>query len=258
MENTVVEIKDLTVAYQNQFVLQNIQLSIPKGNLVGIIGPNGAGKSTLLNAIMQLTPKIKGDIKILGDNLSNVRKQIAFIPQRDSVDWNFPISVLDLVLMGRYSKSAWFKNTTLTDKNIALNCLEKVKMYDLANKHISELSGGEKQRVFIARALAQEAEVYFFDEPLVGIDATSEREIMEILTNLKNEGKSIFVVHHDLQSSIDYFDWVIFINRKIVASGPISEVFNLNNLQNTYGEAFSVLTKINQLVNNSPNSILNK
>lgn len=256
MENTVLQIKDLTVAYQNNVVLQNVNLSIPSGNLVGIIGPNGAGKSTLLNAIMHLIPKIEGEVKIKGESLKTIRKQVAFIPQRDSVDWNFPISVLDLVLMGRYVKLPWYKKITDLDKQQALNCLEKVNMLNFADKHISELSGGEKQRIFIARALAQEAEVYFFDEPLVGIDATSEKEIMEILNQMKMEGKSIFVVHHDLQSSVEYFDWVIFINRKIVASGPISSVFSLQNLQNTYGEAFSVLSKINQLVNNSQNLIM--
>ncbi len=255
MENTVLQIKDLTVAYQNNVVLQNVNLSIPSGNLVGIIGPNGAGKSTLLNAIMHLIPKIEGEVKIKGESLKTIRKLVAFIPQRDSVDWNFPISVLDLVLMGRYAKLPWYKKITDLDKQQALNCLEKVNMLNFADKHISELSGGEKQRIFIARALAQEAEVYFFDEPLVGIDATSEKEIMEILNQMKMEGKSIFVVHHDLQSSVEYFDWVIFINRKIVASGPISSVFSLQNLQNTYGEAFSVLSKINQLVNNSQNLI---
>ncbi len=256
MENTVLQIKDLTVAYQNNVVLQNVNLSIPSGNLVGIIGPNGAGKSTLLNAIMHLIPKIEGEVKIKGESLKTIRKQVAFIPQRDSVDWNFPISVLDLVLMGRYAKLPWYKKITDLDKQQALNCLEKVNMLNFADKHISELSGGEKQRIFIARALAQEAEVYFFDEPLVGIDATSEKEIMEILNQMKMEGKSIFVVHHDLQSSVEYFDWVIFINRKIVASGPISSVFSLQNLQNTYGEAFSVLSKINQLVNKSQNLIM--
>ncbi|MEY5042041.1 MAG: hypothetical protein RLZZ414_1600 [Bacteroidota bacterium] len=256
MENTVLQIKDLTVAYQNNVVLQNVNLSIPSGNLVGIIGPNGAGKSTLLNAIMHLIPKIEGEVKIKGESLKTIRKQVAFIPQRDSVDWNFPISVLDLVLMGRYVKLPWYKKITDLDKQQALNCLEKVNMLNFADKHISELSGGEKQRIFIARALAQEAEVYFFDEPLVGIDATSEKEIMEILNQMKMEGKSIFVVHHDLQSSVEYFDWVIFINRKIVASGPISSVFSLQNLQNTYGEAFSVLSKINQLVNKSQNLIM--
>jgi manganese/zinc/iron transport system ATP- binding protein len=158
--------------------------------------------------------------------------------------------------MGRYVKLPWYKKITDLDKQQALNCLEKVNMLNFADKHISELSGGEKQRIFIARALAQEAEVYFFDEPLVGIDATSEKEIMEILNQMKMEGKSIFVVHHDLQSSVEYFDWVIFINRKIVASGPISSVFSLQNLQNTYGEAFSVLSKINQLVNKSQNLIM--
>ena len=150
MENTVLQIKDLTVAYQNNVVLQNVNLSIPSGNLVGIIGPNGAGKSTLLNAIMHLIPKIEGEVKIKGESLKTIRKQVAFIPQRDSVDWNFPISVLDLVLMGRYVKLPWYKKITDLDKQQALNCLEKVNMLNFADKHISELSGGEKQRIFIA------------------------------------------------------------------------------------------------------------
>lgn len=254
MENTVLEIKDLTVAYHNQVILHNIHLSVPKGKLVGIIGPNGAGKSSLLNAVMELIPKHNGEIKILGEQLKKVRDKVAFIPQRDSVDWDFPITVIEVVLMGRYAKLPWYKKTSAQDKKIALDCLTKVKMLSFADRHISELSGGEKQRVFIARALAQEAEVYCMDEPLVGIDATSEKEIMEILSTMKNEGKSIFIVHHDLQSSVDYFDWVIFINRQIIACGEITSTFTLQNLQNTYGGALSILTQINQLVTTTQNS----
>lgn len=254
MENAVLEIKDLTVAYHNQVVLHNVTLSIPKGRLVGVIGPNGAGKSSLLNVIMDLIPKQNGEVKILGEKLKKVRDKIAFIPQRDSVDWDFPITVMEVVLMGRYAKLPWYKKINSEDKKIALDCLVKVKLLEFADRHISELSGGEKQRVFIARALAQEAEVYCMDEPLAGIDATSEKEIMEILISMKNDGKSIFIVHHDLQSSVNFFDWVIFINRKIIACGEINSTFNLENLQNTYGDALSILTQINQLVPFTQNS----
>ena len=246
-ENTIVEVHDLTVAYDNKPVLWNADFSIPKGKMVGIVGPNGAGKSTLLKAIMGLIPTASGFTKIFNGSLKKNRHKVAYVPQKDSVDWDFPVSVLDVVEMGRYGNKSLFKRLNKKDKQISIEALKKVKMLDFANRHISELSGGQQQRVFIARALAQKAELYFMDEPFSGVDMASEKAIVEILLELKKEGKTIFVVHHDLQSAMDYFDWMILINKRIVASGPIKEVFTTDILQKTYGGNLSVLEQIGQI-----------
>lgn len=243
MEN-VLEVHDLTIAYQNKPVLWGVDFDVPEGKLTGIIGPNGAGKSTLLKAIMGITPIASGYVKIFNKNLGDVRQKVAYIPQKESVDWDFPVSVMDVVLMGRYGKRSLFSKLTKEDKKIATACLQKVNLLDFANNHISELSGGQKQRVFIARALAQEADVYFMDEPFAGIDITSEKAIMDILLTMQKEGKSIFVVHHDLQSAMDYFDWVIFINNRLIKSGSIESTFNIENLEKTYGGKLSMLSQI--------------
>lgn len=247
VKNPIVEVHDLTVAYDNKPVLWNADFSIPKGKMVGIVGPNGAGKSTLLKAIMGLIPVASGFSKILNDNLKQVRNKVAYVPQKESVDWDFPTTVLDVVEMGRYGKKSLFKRLNKEDKQIAVEALKKVKMLDFADRHISELSGGQQQRVFIARALAQEAEIYFMDEPFSGVDMASEKAIVDILLQLQKDGKTIFVVHHDLQSAMDYFDWMIFLNTRIVASGPLNEVFTTEILQNTYGGNLSMLEQIGQI-----------
>lgn len=242
------EIHDLTVSYDHNPVLWNINFDVPQGNLTGIIGPNGAGKSTLLKAVMQLTPTSAGQVKIFGKDLDKVRSRVAYVPQKDSVDWDFPATVKDVVQMGRYGNKSLFKKLSTNDEKITLDCLSKVEMLDYADHHISELSGGQKQRVFIARALAQEADLYFMDEPFAGIDAASEKHIMDILINMQKEGKSIFVVHHDLQSAIDYFDWVVLINTRIISCGPIESSFTTENLKEAYGGKLTLLSKIGQLV----------
>lgn len=247
VDNPIVEVHDLTVAYDNKPVLWNADFSIPKGKMVGIVGPNGAGKSTLLKAIMELIPTASGFTKILNDSLKNVRHKVAYVPQKESVDWDFPATVLDVVEMGRYGKVSLFKRLSKKDKQIAVESLKKVKMLDFADRHISELSGGQQQRVFIARALAQEAEVYFMDEPFAGVDMASEKAIVQILLEMQKEGKTIFVVHHDLQSAMDYFDWMVFLNTRIVSSGPTKEVFTTETLQNTYGGNLSMLEQIGQI-----------
>jgi manganese/zinc/iron transport system ATP- binding protein len=247
MKNAILETHDLTVAYNNKPVLWGIDFEIPASKLVGIIGPNGAGKSTLLKAIMGILPVSSGYTKIFNDELDNVRHKVAYIPQKDAVDWDFPVSVLDVVLMGRIKKGKLFQRYSKSDKEIAINALKKVNMIDYSHKHINALSGGQKQRVFIARALAQEAEVYFMDEPFAGVDITSEKAIMEILLSMQKEGKSIFVVHHDLQSAMDYFDWLVFINTRLVASGPIEETFTTENLEKTYGGSLTMLSKIAEI-----------
>lgn len=247
VDNPILEVHDLTVAYDNKPVLWNADFSIPKGKMVGIIGPNGAGKSTLLKSIMGLIPTSSGFVKIFDDSLKKVRHKVAYVPQKESVDWDFPATVLDVVEMGRYGKKSLFKRLNKEDKQIAIEALKKVKMLDFADRHISELSGGQQQRVFIARALAQEADLYFMDEPFAGVDMASEKAIVDILLELQKEGKTIFVVHHDLQSAMDYFDWMVLINKRIVGSGPIQEVFTTETLQNTYGGNLSMLEQIGQI-----------
>lgn len=247
VDNPILEVHDLTVAYDNKPVLWNADFSIPKGKMIGIVGPNGAGKSTLLKAIMELTPTASGFVKIFNDELKRVRHKVAYIPQKESVDWDFPATVLDVVEMGRYGKRSLFKRLTKEDKRITVSCLEQVKMLDFSKRHISELSGGQQQRVFIARALAQEADVYFMDEPFAGVDVASEKAIVDILLDLQKRGKTIFVVHHDLQSAMDYFDWMIFLNTRIVASGPTEEVFNAETLQRTYGGNLTMLEQLGQI-----------
>lgn len=243
----ILEVHDLTVAYDNKPVIWNADFSIPKGKMIGIVGPNGAGKSTLLKSIMGLIPSSSGFVKIYDKKLKDVRSKVAYVPQKESVDWDFPAKVLDVVEMGRYGKKNLFKRLTQNDKEIALVALDKVKMLEFSERHISELSGGQQQRVFIARALAQEANIYFMDEPFSGVDMASEKTIVDILIQLQKEGKTIFVVHHDLQSAMDYFDWMILINKRIVASGPIDEVFNSDLLQKTYGGNLSLLDQIGQV-----------
>ena len=248
--NPILEVHDLTVAYDNKPVLWNADFSIPEGKMIGIVGPNGAGKSTLLKSIMGLTPTASGYVKIFNKQLNKVRYKIAYVPQKESVDWDFPATVLDVVEMGRYGNKNLFKRLTKHDKKVAVEALKKVQMVEFSNRHISELSGGQQQRVFIARALAQEADIYFMDEPFSGVDMASEGAIVNILLELQRQGKTIFVVHHDLQSAMDYFDWMILINKRIVASGPIDEVFTSELLQKTYGGNLTLLDQIGQVFKN--------
>ena len=240
VNNPIVEVHDLTVAYDNETVLWNANFSVPQGKMVGIVGPNGAGKSTLLKSIMGLVPNSSGYIKIFNKDLKHVRSKVAYVPQKESVDWDFPATVLDVVEMGRYGNKNLFKRLNKNDNKIAIEALEKVKMLDFANRHISELSGGQQQRVFIARALAQKVDIYFMDEPFSGVDTASEKTIIDVLLELKKEGKTIFVVHHDLQSAMKYFDWMILINKRIVASGLTENVFDPKQLQKTYGSKLNI------------------
>ena len=247
VNNPILEVRDLTVTYDNKPALWNADFGIPKGRMVGLVGPNGAGKSTLLKSVMGLIPKSSGYVKFFNDNLDSVRKKIAYIPQKESVDWDFPATVFDIVEMGRYGNKSLFKRLNKNDKKIAREALAKVKMLEFADRHISELSGGQQQRVFIARALAQEADIYLMDEPFAGVDMASEKTIITILDQLQNEGKTIFVVHHNLQTAMEYFDWMILINKSIVASGPIEDVFTPELLQKTYDGNLTTLEKIGQV-----------
>lgn len=248
VNNPILEVHNLTVAYNKKPALWNVDFSIPKGKLVGIIGPNGAGKSTLIKSIMGLIPLSSGYAKLFGEGLDSVRGKVSYVPQRESVDWDFPASALDVVLMGCYRRRGLFRWMTKADKALAMDCLRQVKMEAFANRQIAQLSGGQQQRVFLARSLAQQAELYFMDEPFAGIDATTEKAILDLLLEMRDDGKTILVVHHDLQSAQEYFDWIILLNTRLVASGPKLEVFTPKLLQETYGGKLSVLSQMGDLL----------
>jgi len=243
-----VEIHDMTVAYHKKPVLWNVDLEIPEGNLIGIVGPNGAGKSTMIKAIMNLVPKASGWVKIYGRPYQEMRKSIGYIPQRGSVDWDFPVSALEVVLMGRYGHLGWFSRPGKKDYEIAEEALEKVGISEYRDRQISQLSGGQQQRVFLARALAQDADIYLMDEPFVGVDASTEDAIIEILAELRSRDRTILVIHHDLQTVSEYFDWLIMLNMRVVAAGPIDEVYTRENLRKTYGGRLNVLDETAQAV----------
>ncbi|MGM9924445.1 MAG: metal ABC transporter ATP-binding protein [Bacillus sp. (in: firmicutes)] len=237
------KVNNITVAYQKKAVLKNISFSVPEGKLIGIIGPNGAGKSTLIKSILGLVPSVSGKVEIFGEDYRKQRKSVGYVPQKESVDWDFPTNALDVVTMGRYGKLGWFKRPSKKDKEIARQCLDKVGMSEFTNRQISQLSGGQQQRVFLARALAQEAELYFMDEPFAGVDAATEKAIISLLTQLKNEGKTVLVVHHDLNTVKEYFDWVMLVNGALIDIGPADDVFTPGLLQITYGGKLTMLNK---------------
>lgn len=247
-ENVALEVHDLTVAYHANPVLWDIDLSVPKGSIAAIVGPNGAGKSTLLKAILGLLPLGSGFVRIFGEKLEDVRGQVGYVPQRESVDWDFPINAFDVVLMGRYAKCGWIKRPGKIDKEIAWNALSRLGMEAFAKRQIGELSGGQQQRIFLARALAQEASIYLMDEPLAGVDAATEQAIIETLKNLKGEGKTIIAVHHDLQTVSEYFDLAVLLNVRLVAAGPVKEVFTKENLTQTYGGRLTILEELRDVV----------
>lgn len=231
---TVIKVEDLTVSYDLKPVLWDVDLNVPQGVLLSIVGPNGAGKSTLIKAILNLLKPVSGHISFDGQSYKDVQKRIAYVPQRGSVDWDFPTSVFDVVLMGRYGHVGWFKKISREDKEKALDALRKVGMEHFKNRQISELSGGQQQRVFLARALVQDADIYLMDEPFQGVDIKTEKTIVELLKQLKKEEKTVVVVHHDLTTVKEYFDWVALINMKVIAYGPVEEVFTEENITNTY------------------------
>jgi len=246
-----VEVHDLTVSYHQNPVLWNIDLSLPAGALVGILGPNGAGKSTLIKAIMGLLDYNSGYVKLFDQELDKVRKRISYVPQRESVDWDFPASALDVVLMGTYHKLGLFRRPGKKEKALAMACLEKVKMTAFADRQISELSGGQQQRVFIARSLAQEADIYFMDEPFAGVDISTEKAIVALLKEMTAAGQTVVVVHHDIYSASEYFDWIILLNMHLIASGPTERVLTDELLQKTYGGKLSLLADVGNLVKKS-------
>ncbi len=229
------QVDDLTVAYREQPVLWDVDLRVPQGVLMAIVGPNGAGKTTLLKSVMGLIKPLAGRIQIHDRPAREQRRITAYVPQRNSVDWDFPTSVLDLVLMGTYGALGWFRRPGKKEHELAHRALERVGLEKLAGRQISQLSGGQQQRAFLARALVQDAQIYFMDEPFQGVDATTERAIVTLLKELRAAGKTVIVVHHDLQTVNDYFDWVTLLNVRRVASGPVVEVFDEERLRETYG-----------------------
>jgi manganese/zinc/iron transport system ATP- binding protein len=239
--SSVLDIHDVTVAYHRRPVLWDIDLTLDEPRLVGIIGPNGAGKSTLLKAILGLVPLASGQVRVFGQPIQSVRKRIGYVPQRESVDWDFPVNVLDVVLMGTYGRLGWFRRPGAAERGLARQCLETVGMDAFANRQIGQLSGGQQQRTFLARALAQQADLYFMDEPMAGVDAATERIIFELLRELRDRGKTVLVVHHDLRTVPQLFDHVVLLNVRLVASGPTAEVFTPENLRKTYGGRLAVL-----------------
>ncbi len=230
-----VDVTDLTVAYHEKPVLWDVDIQIPKGVLVAVVGPNGAGKTTLIKAILGLIKPAAGDIRIFGNAYAKQRSLVGYVPQRGSVDWDFPTSALDVVMMGTYGKLGWIKRPGKEEHDHALQCLEKVGMTAYANRQISQLSGGQQQRVFLARALIQDAALYFMDEPFVGVDATTEKAIVALLRELRKQGKTVIVVHHDLQTLKSYFDWALLLNVRKIALGPVEKVITPKNLHLAYG-----------------------
>lgn len=224
MKQTKIEVENLGVSYYGEQVLEDVSFSCQSGKLIGIIGPNGAGKSTLMKAMLGFIPKDHGRVRIGDQPIEKFRKKIAYIPQRNVIDWDFPITVFDTVLLGTYPNLKLFQRPRKAEKEWARTCLEKVGMSAFSNQQIGELSGGQQQRVFIARALAQKAQYFFLDEPFVGIDVSSEETIIQLLKKLRDEGKTIFVIHHDLSKAEKYFNEVILLNKKLIKSGPVEEV----------------------------------
>lgn len=240
------EIHDLTVAYHKKPVLWGVDLTVPAGHLVGIVGPNGAGKSTLIKACMGLLPRQSGWVKIFGRPLREVPTRVGYVPQRESVDWDFPVNVMDVVLMGRYGRLGLVRRPGRADREVARACLEKVNLLPFADRQIANLSGGQQQRVFLARALAQEADLYFMDEPFAGVDAATEAAIIAVLRELRDRGKTLLVVHHDLPTARQYFDRLLLLNMNVVAFGPSAEVFTPELLQKTYGGRLTILSEVAQ------------
>ncbi len=244
------KVESLSVNFDTTSVLWDIHFQIPPGKLVGIIGPNGAGKSTLLKALLGMAKPLSGKMECFGRPLKKSKKRIAYVPQRSSVDWDFPITAFELVLMGRYGKLGYFAWPKKADREAAKHALELVGMSAYGDRQISQLSGGQQQRLFLARALLQDADLYFMDEPFAGVDMATEKAIIVLMEQLKVQGKTLLVVHHDLSTVSDYFDWVLMLNTCLVACGPVAEVFHADTIMRTYGRSNALLEEVVKLTQN--------
>lgn len=240
-DSPLLKVEQLTVNYDKTPVLWDINFEILKGMLVGVVGPNGAGKSTLLKTLLGMIDPLSGTIEFFGRPLSHVRKKVAYVPQRSSVDWDFPITARELVLMGRYGHLGFFKWQTKKDRMLAEEAMERVGMLPFADRQIGQLSGGQQQRIFIARALAQDADIYLMDEPFAGVDNATEKALISLFEELAAQGKTLIIVHHDLSTVDRYFKWLLMLNTCLVASGPTGEVFHRDNLLRTYGKGSQLL-----------------
>jgi len=245
-ETSPLSIHDMTVAYHRKPVIWDIDYNAPPGQLTAIVGPNGAGKSTLINACLDLVPRASGRVLVFGQPYRKQRQRVGYVPQRESVDWDFPVNALDVVAMGLYAKIGWCRPLTRKYRERALEALRNVGLADFADRQISQLSGGQQQRVFLARALVQDADLYLMDEPFAGVDAATERAIVTILRQLRDAGKAALVVHHDLQTVSEFFDQVMLLNMRLVAAGPVEEVFTAENLRKTYGGKLPLLEQVGQ------------
>jgi len=239
-------VSGLSVAYQGQTVLRRVDFELPAGSLMGVVGPNGAGKSTLLKACLNLIPTSSGEVRFFGRPYRDVRHRVAYIPQRESVDWDFPVRAVDVVAMGLYRQIGWFRPVRKRHLDQAHAALAKMGIAELAGRQIDQLSGGQQQRVFLARALVQGADLYLMDEPFAAVDASTERAIVEILRGLRAAGKTAVVIHHDLQSVRDYFDRVLLLNGRVIATGPVEETFTAENLQAAYQGRLVVLDRLSE------------
>lgn len=248
-------VQDLTVAWHRKPVIWDVQFDVAPGQLVGIIGPNGAGKSTLLKAIMDLVPRTSGRVEIFGGPWKQNRQRVGYVPQRESVDWDFPVSVLDVVTMGLYGRLGWFRPVRKRHREAAQRALERVGMGALAGRQISQLSGGQQQRTFLARALVQDADLYLMDEPFAAVDAATEQAIVEILREMRAAGKTAVVIHHDLHTVTDYFDSVVLLNMRVVAQGATSDVFTRENLERTYGGRLTLLEEATEAMRRRERSL---
>jgi manganese/zinc/iron transport system ATP- binding protein len=248
-------ISDLTVAYHRKPVIWDIEFDLPPGQLVGVVGPNGAGKSTLLKAVMDLIPRASGRVLVFGEPYRQARKRVGYVPQRESVDWEFPVNALDVVTMGLYGQIGWCLPVRRKHRERAMAALQKVGIAELAKRQISQLSGGQQQRTFLARALVQDADLYLMDEPFAAVDAATEKAIVEILREMKVEGKTAVVIHHDLQTVPAYFDYIVLLNMRVVAHGPVDEVFTPENLQKTYGGRLTLLEEVTEAMRRRERSL---
>ncbi|WP_238696330.1 metal ABC transporter ATP-binding protein [Thiomicrorhabdus sediminis] len=237
-------VNNLSMRYHYKPVLTDVSFRIPEGKSIAIVGPNGAGKSTLLKGIMGLEKIIDGDVRFFGEPLDKKRLATAYVPQREEIDWDFPISVMDVVLMGRQGQLKLWQRPSKIDREIAKKALQNLQMWDFRERQISQLSGGQQQRVFLARALCQQASLYLMDEPFAGVDVATEKAIIELFNELKGQGKTIVCVHHDLNTVSEYFDWVILINSRLIDAGPIDQVLTKDNLNKTYGGRLSLLNDL--------------
>jgi len=236
-----IEVEDLTVAYADQPVLWDVDLQVRPGVKMAVVGPNGAGKSTLIKSIMGLVTPVAGEVRLFGRPLQRAEGRIAYVPQRASLQWDFPADVLDVVTMGTYGYLGWFRRAGQTQREEALEALRRVGMEDYLRRPIAQLSGGQQQRILLARALVQRADIYMLDESFQGVDAPTERAIVRVLDQLADQGKTLVVVHHDLQTVAEYFDWVALLNVRAIDSGPVEQVFNEDNLRLTFGGRVGVV-----------------